>query len=69
MTRKTALRRMMGGQKVYHPKAPDAVYFYDESQEKEGQSPIRVKLEDGTVIGGVIVFFAQDNLGWKEYKD
>ena len=68
MTRKTALRRMLAGKKVYHKSDPNVVFFYDESQEKDKSQSIRVCKPDGEVIGGVLAFFFPPNLGWKEHK-
>ena len=72
MTRKTALKRMINGQAVFHPDFPDIQFRYDESEEKEEKEihePIVMKrpLESGFLVeeGGVWMFFSLPNLGWK----
>jgi len=68
MTRKTALRRMLAGKKVYHPRH-SAIYFYYDDQICH---PIRMICRSKSGIrkltcSGYIEFF-QYRTGWKEYR-
>jgi hypothetical protein len=69
MTRKTALRRMLAGKKVYHPYRPTILFKYDEEPCQFGSYPLRAfnANENEWFDGMKKFFFDLPPLGWKEY--
>lgn len=66
MTRETALRRMLAGQKVEHPSMPRYYFAYIA---KLANPIVMCRKSDGEIISETKGSILPERKGWKEYVD
>ena len=65
MTRETALRRMLAGQKVEHPELPRYYFAYIAKRTKP---IVMCRKSDGKIISETAGSILPARKGWKEYR-